>query len=67
MYEKFLDDISFHDNRYEVRLPFNEDHPMIEDNYELCKKRLSQLKKQIINQSLKKNIIIYLNRKRYHI
>ena len=67
MYEKFLDDISFHDNRYEVRLPFNEDHPMIEDNYELCKKRLSQLKKQIINQTLKKNIIIYLNRKRYHI
>ena len=67
MYEKFLDDISFHDNRYEVRLPFNEDHPMIEDNYELCKKRLSQLKKQIINQSLNKNIIIYLNRKRYHI
>ena len=67
MYEKFLDDISLHDNRYEVRLPFNEDHPMIEDNYELCKKRLSQLKKQIINQSLKKNIIIYLNRKRYHI
>ena len=67
MYEKFLDDISFHDSRYEVRLPFNEDHPMIEDNYELCKKRLSQLKKQIINQSLKKNIIIYLNRKRYHI
>ena len=65
--KNFLDDISFYDNRYEVCLPFNEDHPMIEDNYELCKKRLSQLKKQIINQSLKKNIIIYLNRKRYHI
>ena len=50
VYEKFLDDISFHDNRYEVRLPFKEDHPMIEDNYELCKKRLSQLKKQLYNK-----------------
>ena len=48
--EKFLDYISFHDNRYEVRLPFKEDHPMIEDNYELCKKRLSQLKKQLYNK-----------------
>ena len=50
VYEKFLDDISFHDNRYEVRLPFKEDHPMIEDNYELCKKRLSQLKTQLDNK-----------------
>ena len=33
VYGKFLDDISFHDKRYEVRLPFKEDHPMIEDNY----------------------------------
>ena len=49
VHEKFLDDISFHDNQYEVRLPFKEDNPVIEDNYELCKKRLSQLKRQIIN------------------
>ena len=46
----FFDYISFHDNRYEVRLPFKEDHPMIDDNYELCKKRLSQLKKQLYNK-----------------
>ena len=45
VYEKFLDDVSFHDNRYEVRLPFKEDHPVTEDNYELCKKRLPQLMK----------------------
>ena len=50
VYGKFLDDSSFHDKRYEVRLPFKEDHPMIEDNYELCKKRLSQLKKQLDNK-----------------
>ena len=47
MYENFLHDISFHDNRYEVRLPFKEDHPMLEDNYELFKEGLSQLKKQL--------------------
>ena len=50
VYEKFLDDISIHDNRYEVCLPFKEDHPMIEDNHELCKKSLSQLKKQLDNK-----------------
>ena len=49
VYKIFLDNISFHDNRYEVHLPFKEDHPMIEDNYELCKKHLSQLKKQLDN------------------
>ena len=41
VYENFLDDISFHDNRYEVRLSFKEDHPMIEE--------------LLINQSSKKN------------
>ena len=50
VYENFLDDISIHDNRYKVCLPFKEDHPMIEDNHELCKKRLSQLKKQLDNK-----------------
>ena len=58
VYEKFLDDISIHDNRYEVCLPFKEDHPMIEDNHELCKKSLSQLKKQLDNKpELKKEYI----------
>ena len=50
VYKIFLDNISFHDNRYEVHLPFKEDHSMIEDNYELCKKHLSQLKKQLDNK-----------------
>ena len=66
--EKFLDNISFHDNRYEVRLPFKEDHPVTEENYELCKKRLPQLMKQLDNnQNLKKNIMTLLNRKKYRI
>ena len=50
MYENFLNDISFLNNRYEVCLPFKEDHPMIEGTYELCKKRLSQLNKQLDNK-----------------
>ena len=55
--QTFLDGISFHDNRYEARLPFKEDHLMIEDNYDLCKKLLSQLKKQLDNKpGLKKRI-----------
>ena len=44
VYEKFVDDISFRDNRYEVHLPFKENHPLIEDHYELSLKRLNQLK-----------------------
>ena len=30
-------------NRYEVRLPFKENHPLIHDNFELCKRRLLNL------------------------
>ena len=67
MYEKFLDDISFHDNRYEVRLPFNEDHPMIEDNYELCKKRLSQLKKHNKPEVKKEHNNLFESQKISHI
>ena len=44
VYEKFVDDISFRDNRYEVHLPFKENHPLIEDHYELNLKRLNRLK-----------------------
>jgi hypothetical protein len=47
VYENFSDEIRFHDNRYEVHLPFKEDHPIIEDNYQLCKKRLLQLKNKL--------------------
>ena len=30
-------------NRYEVQLPFKKNHPLIHDNFELCKRRLSDL------------------------
>ena len=37
---KFQDSIQFRNNRYEVKLPFKEDHPVIEDNYRLSLQRL---------------------------
>lgn len=47
VYERFVDEIKFNNNRYEVKLPFKESHPVIEDNYQLSIKRLSQLKKKL--------------------
>ena len=44
VYDKLLDDVKFVSGRYEVRLPFKEDHPLIEDNYALAVARLKELK-----------------------
>ena len=40
MHEKFVDEIEFVDNRYEVKLPFKDGHPILPDNYSLAKRRL---------------------------
>ena len=38
-YEEYLNTICRNEyNRYEVRLPFKENHPLIHDNFELCKR-----------------------------
>ena len=43
-YEEYLNTICRNEyNRYEVRLPFKENHPLIHDNFELCKRRLLNL------------------------
>ena len=44
VYDKLLDGVKFVNGRYEVRLPFKEDHPIIEDNYALTVARLKVLK-----------------------
>ena len=50
-YEEYLNTICRNErNRYEVRLPFKENHRMIHDNLELCKRRLLNL-----HQKLKDN------------
>ena len=50
-YEEYLNTICRNEyNRYEVRLPFKENHPLIHDNFELCKRCLLNL-----HQKLKDN------------
>ena len=44
VYDKFLEDINFKDDRYEVRLPLKEKHPAVHNNYALSLKRLNKLK-----------------------
>ena len=47
-YEEYLNTIfrGEHD-KYEVRLPFKENHPLIHDNFEFCKKRLLNLHRKL--------------------
>ena len=43
VYDKFTQEMMFHGDRYEARLPFKEEHPLIPDNYTVCVKRLGSL------------------------
>ena len=47
VYDKFVEDIDYVNHRYEVKLPFKENQPMIEDNYNLSIKRLGNLKRKL--------------------
>ena len=47
VYEKFTQQISLKQGRYEVHLPWKESHPPLPDNYELCRKRLDGLLKRL--------------------
>ena len=40
LYETFQDEIEFINGRYQVGLPWKQDHPVLPDNYALCKRRL---------------------------
>ena len=68
--ERFLKNVSKKDGRYEVKLPWKDQHPLLYDNFILAKKRLDSLPKRlkqnsallkqyahIINEKLK-NIIV---------
>ena len=46
MYDKFEDQIKFENNRCVMNLPFKEDHPLIEDNFNLSMNRLENLMKK---------------------
>ena len=47
VYEKFVQQIKFDGQRYEVKLPWKEHHPPLPDNLNLCHKRLIGLLKRL--------------------
>ena len=47
VYDTFTQQISFRQGRYEVHLPWKETHPLLPDNYELCRKRLNGLLRKL--------------------
>ena len=47
VYEKFIQQVSFNGQRYQVKLPWKENHPPLPDNFELCRRRLISLLKRL--------------------
>lgn len=47
VYTKFVQRINFDGHRYEVCLPWKEDHPPLPDHFELCRKRRRSLLKRL--------------------
>ena len=72
--ERLLQNVSIEDGRYEVKLPWKDQHPLLYDNFVLAKTRLESLLKRlrqnsallkqysdIINEQLKNNIVEQVN------
>ena len=47
LYDKFVSEVEFTEGRYQVQLPFKEDHELLPDNFALCKSRLVSLLKRL--------------------
>ena len=47
VYDKFVQQISFDGQRYEVGLPWKENHPHLPEHFELCSKRLTGLMRRL--------------------
>ena len=47
VYERFNEDITFKDGRYEVKLLWKECHATVPDNYTLCQRRLKSLTQRL--------------------
>ena len=47
IYENVADEIKLEGNRYRVKSPFKEDHPVIPKNYSLSAKRVKGLKNRL--------------------
>ncbi|XP_068715994.1 uncharacterized protein [Montipora foliosa] len=50
VYDKFSNDITFTGKRYQVKLPFKDNHPMLPDNYTVALRRLTTTIKKLKNQ-----------------
>ena len=50
--DEFEAEVKFENGRYEVKMPFKEEHAMLPDNYALSKMRLSNLLKKLKSNSL---------------
>ena len=72
--ERFLQNVSKKDGRYEIKLPWKDQHPLLYDNFILERKWLESLQKRlrknlallkqysgIINEQLKNNIVEEVN------
>ena len=47
VYQNFEEEIKFVDGRYEVKLPWEEQHPLLPDNFKLNQKRLQSLGRRL--------------------
>ena len=47
LYDKFVSKVEITEGRYQVQLPFKEDHELLPDNFALCKSRLVSLLKRL--------------------
>ena len=50
VYDKFSNDITFTGERYQVKLPFKDNNPMLPDNYAVVLRRLTTTIKKLKNQ-----------------
>ena len=50
VYKKFSSDIRFTGERYQVKLPFEDNHPMLPDNYSAASRRLTTTIKRLKDQ-----------------
>ena len=52
VYERFNEDITFMDGRYEVKLPWKECDATLPDNYTLCQRRLKSLTRRLQSEEI---------------
>ena len=51
--KKFNETLTYNDGRYEVSLPWKEDHVALKDNYQQAERRLRNLEKKLLHELMK--------------